>query len=750
MSLENSPSFLLNFSEREMNGEAKHFYQFKSFRLDVGERQLLHDNSSVPLTPKAFDVLAVLVERGGHLVEKDELLRIVWADSFVEEANVARIVHTLRKALGEDDNGNKFIETVAKKGYRFVAEVKEISVLPSPNFAEPETPDERIHLEIANEIKPAIANEISIGKNTVFSNKWMWTGLTGGTIALLIAVFLFIANYHHVLGKVEIIQSTQITNWSGLDFYPAFSPDGNIIAFSSDRTGSFEIYVKQLVTGAKEVQITSDGAQNIQPAFSPDGSLIAYTSKRGGIWLVPVSGGTPRQLTESGTFPAWSPNGLLIAFSDKSNQLSDPSGRNANSGATLWLVSTDGGEPKRLTQPVNPAGGHAAPSWSPDGKRILFDTNDPSYSEVWSVSAQGDDLKKLSGNLKLATDAVYAPDGKSVLFVAEGGSYLYQVNLSVTGDAVGEPIKIFDARNSRIRNLSVAAKAKRIVYSAMTLNSNLWEMPVLPNGDAAQGETVHLTQNTNIRNTHPAFSPDGKRIAYASYDGSSQSQIWVMDADGNNKIQLTTGSDGNFSPEWFSDGKRIGYKSGIGVSVVTVEGEVVKKLFDLDPSSNVARMSPDGKQFAFSSTRNGGITNVWLISSEGGEPRQLTFDKVRASFPTWSPDGKLVAVGMTNNGEPGIYIIPQEGGEPEQLLSDKSPTFFWGWSPDGDKILFAGQRNEIWNIYWISRSTKQQKQLTNFTKLDSFVRYPTWSPSGDKIVYEYTETTGNIWMMDLK
>jgi DNA-binding winged helix-turn-helix (wHTH) protein/tetratricopeptide (TPR) repeat protein len=127
MSLENSPGFLLNFSEREMNGEAKHFYQFKSFRLDVEERQLLNNNLPVSLTPKAFDVLAALVTRGGHLVEKDELLKSVWSDSFVEEANVARIVHTLRRILGDDGNGNKYIETVAKKGYRFVAEVEKIA-----------------------------------------------------------------------------------------------------------------------------------------------------------------------------------------------------------------------------------------------------------------------------------------------------------------------------------------------------------------------------------------------------------------------------------------------------------------------------------------------------------------------------------------------------------------------------------------------------------------------------------------------
>ena len=132
MSLANFPDFLLNFSVREMNVEEKHFYQFKSFRLDVVERQLLNNNQAVPLAPKIFDVLVALVERVGHLVEKDELLQIVWSDSFVEEANIARIVHTLRKTLGEDDNGNKFIETVAKKGYRFVAEVTEVCETPAP------------------------------------------------------------------------------------------------------------------------------------------------------------------------------------------------------------------------------------------------------------------------------------------------------------------------------------------------------------------------------------------------------------------------------------------------------------------------------------------------------------------------------------------------------------------------------------------------------------------------------------------
>lgn len=139
MSLENSSDFLLNFSVDDMKDDENHFYQFKSFRLDVAERQLLNNGVFVPLMPKVFDVLVVLVERSGHLVEKDELLRTVWADSFVEEANIARIIHELRKVLGEDKSDDKFIETVAKKGYRFVAETKRYSEnenQPSPTAGE--------------------------------------------------------------------------------------------------------------------------------------------------------------------------------------------------------------------------------------------------------------------------------------------------------------------------------------------------------------------------------------------------------------------------------------------------------------------------------------------------------------------------------------------------------------------------------------------------------------------------------------
>jgi Tol biopolymer transport system component len=572
-------------------------------------------------------------------------------------------------------------------------------------------------------------------------------------LALLVVgayIFRLIGNRSRADETPAISRVVQITSWAGLDFYPALSPDGNTVAFSSDRTGSFEIYVKQLAAGAGEVQLTADGGQNFEPAFSSRGDLIAYCSKkRGGIWVIPVTGGNPRQLTEFGSHPAWSPDGAQIAFqSAPAGEIGFNAG-NAQPPSTIWLVSAEGGEPRQLTEAGNPAGGHGAPSWSPDGKRVAFDASNFGTYSVWSVSLQGTDVKKTSGQLH-ATDAVYAPDGKSIYFVGDRGSSIQKVNVSGAGEPIGEPIKVFDASGARIRQISIAANGKRIMYASLSTSSDIWLTPLTLDVDSTNEQPIELTHGRNTRNTLPAFSPDGKRIVYVVYGVGGIWQLWVMDADGNHQNQLA--ADGTI-PCWFPDGNRVGFISGIDKHPeywsVAVEGGKEKKLFDFDESVNFARLSPDGKQVAFNSNR-GGTRNIWLASIEGGAPKQLTFDRESAGFPAWSPDGKWLAFQVSHSEGSYIAMIPSAGGEPIRLTFDKGEHFIHDWSPDSEKILLAGQRDDTWNVYWVSRSTKQEKQLTHFTKLNSYVRYPAWSPLNDRIAYEYAETTGNIWMLELK
>jgi Tol biopolymer transport system component len=693
---------------------------------------------------------------------------------FVEDLprELGRIIHkTLRKDREERYQVVKDLLIDLKslaQDLEFERRVKQTST-PSENAATPAGVRTSLETAVApiktDEVVDALPTVISKSSLSSIVKPRRWP-----TVAL-IAVLLIGASFgiyklwtrSREITPPVVSNIARVTAWSGLDAQPALSPDGNSVAFTSNHDGSFEIYIRQLTPGGREIPLTSDGQENLQPVWSPDGQRIAYFSKkRGGIWIIPARGGASRQLTEFGSAPAWSHDGGMIAFqSDASSPLTEGS----VGSSTIWIIPTQGGAPQQITKVGNPPGGHVGPTWSPDNRRIAFVDLNYTTQEIWSVSVMGADVKQLThrpnaragqtANWKdplegRAISPVYAPDGRSVFL--EVGPVVWMLPISPTDDEpVGNPVKIIDAGNSWLSGLTLAADGKKMAYCAQNLASNIWSIPVSATTNEPTGNSKPLTNQTGARNSQPAFSPDGRKLAFIEFLRGGNVSLWVANADGQNASEL--GAWGNV-PSWFPDGDQIAFTSNRenhwSVWATSLGKGRDHLLIDVGRDIQYARLSPDGKQFAFNLVDETGVINLWTVPISGGPPKQLTFDRELAGFPAWSPDGNFLSFQMKRGDDAYVMIMPSGGGEATQLISDHGRSWPFSFSPDGDKIAFAGDRNGVWNVYWVSRSTKQVKQVTNYTKLNTYVRYPAWSPLRNQIAYEYAETTGNIWLMDLK
>jgi len=144
-----------------------------------------------------------------------------------------------------------------------------------------------------------------------------------------------------------------------------------------------------------------------------------------------------------------------------------------------------------------------------------------------------------------------------------------------------------------------------------------------------------------------------------------------------------------------------------------------------------------------------GPPNLWAASVEASDARQLTFDSELAGFPSFSPDGKRIAFEQKRGDTTNVMVMPATGGPAQQLTHEPGQSWPDGWSPDGKRIAFAGLRGGVWNIWSVSTDTRQEKRITSYTQMNHYVRYPTWSPDGSSIVYEYGETKANVWIVAL-
>jgi Tol biopolymer transport system component/DNA-binding winged helix-turn-helix (wHTH) protein len=695
-------------------------YQFDNVQVEPESFRLSRADAPVQIEPKAFQVLLFLIENRGRLIEKRELLDAVWKETFVTENALTREIAQLRKALGETAREAKYIETVPTKGYRFIADVKikngrkSVEETKAEKLAAIEkdaNPDGSANLPSAPNV--AVVRE-QAAKRTGYLKSPVTLVLIGALALLAVGGVLLWRFLRQPAWEMRSVRRmAQLTTWPGLDIYPSLSPDGNSLAYSSNHEGNFEIYVKPLASGGHEIRVTSDGQQNSEPAWSPDGQYIAYHSRNhGGIWIVPSLGGSARRLTEFGSKPAWSRDGSMIAFQSEAPSDLSSNAYGALPPSTIWTIPSRGGQATQITQVGVPPGGHSSPTWSPDGKRIVFLAYDTSLAELWSVTAEGGELKRLTTQ-QLFFDPIYAPDGGAIYCVGVSRNMygLWRIPVApANGERSGEADEVQSAGPQPIRNLSISADGKKIAYASRSLISDIWSVPLSPASNDATAPPVPLLQDRSQRKTNPAISPDGKRIALGIWRSGAPGGVWLMDADGKNLAQLTNTAVSRVLPGWLSNDEvaYITYRQDDALfSSINLKTGVERAILPLTPDMDFMRPSPDGKQLAYNSSKSGTI-NVWKVALENGQPRQLTFDKELMGWPIWSPDGRYLTFEMKRGEDTHIAIMPSDGGEITQLTFDHGQSWPHSWSPDGTRIAFAGFRNGVWNIWWVSVRIKHK------------------------------------------
>jgi Tol biopolymer transport system component len=545
----------------------------------------------------------------------------------------------------------------------------------------------------------------------------------------------------------------QVTTTLGIDLQPSFSPDGRSLAYASNRAGNFKIYVQPMGPGGHPVALTREG-DSFEPAFSPDGQSLAFHRRGGGIWLMPAAGGAPRRLTEFGSRPSFSPDGALVVF--QSEPLVDLAANAfpALPPSTLWLVPAKGGAVRALTRPGEPPGGHGAPSWSRDGKRIVFGAADRRLAQIWSVGVDGKSLVRLLQDQPYASDPVFSADGRHLFYSATSRTSTYglwRMPVGEAGQPSGPPVELVNLGALRLRHLTLSRDGRRLAYSALALASNLWSVRL--GAGFAPGERPRPLTSETGKSARPSFSPDGATIAFDRGRPGVPTDIWTMAADGSAARALTTeGSEDNL-PSWFPDGSRLAFASDRGgrfaVWAMDVSGGATAEILSLDQDVDWPRLSPDGTRVAFNSRKGSGTVNVWVAPVGGGEPRQLTFDREIAGFPAWSPDGRTLALEVKRGDDMQIAVLPADGGPVTPLTSDPGQAWPYSWSPDGTWIVYAGQRDGVWNVWAVNSRTREQRRLTNHDSPDAYVRTPAVSPRGDLVVYEYAQTMGNVWMVEI-
>lgn len=755
-----SSNLSLIFSEFNLNmaSDSKRIaYVFEDYRLDAANRLLYRGDVEISLPPKAIETLLALVVRRGEVLSKDDLMKIIWADVVVEESNLSHYLYVLRKTLGNRRDGQPFIETLRRRGYRFSSEVQIIEEPAEPkNFTENSSIDSDAHFDKTtlwekNTASVYNSNHHAKGR-TVFSTHWslILATLTFAAVSTL-TTFLYFqfqpVKNTPVSARAEM-SVTHLTNGNST-LLATISPDGKYFVYHEQDGDITRLWLQQ--TGQpNRIEIIPASQKRISAkTFSPDGEFIYFIAGEMGenqdsLYRVPTLGGTvTKVLTDIATPVSFSPDGKEMVF-----------GRhNENAGEFAFVIAASDGSKERLLlagsgMEMNLFGGSA---WSPDGKMIAFGAcNVNSSIQIGACSLYGIEMQ--TGVIKtLSTEKwdtcyrmAWTRDGEGLVFIGTraGDSYtMWRDVVYYVSASTGESRRITTDGN-RHDGWSLGVTDDNSVLILLTNRaSQIWAMN--SNGDSRTA--VQLTTGQADGRAGLAPLPDG-RIGYITRSGEILS-VWTMNSDGTDRKQITNepsfieelraSPDGRY---FVFSGRRDGQNH---LFRIDANGGNLKQLTEGDTIECDSTISPDGKRIIYFNTLFEGKSlknRIWKVSIEGGAPIHLNDTEYFTSVPHFSPDGKFISNVRYEN----RISVETENGTPVKTFETVATPFLnigALWMPDGKSLTYNVYRKNVYNIWQQPINGGEPRQLTDFTSGDIY-RYA-FSSDGSRIYLARGYSTRN-------
>jgi Tol biopolymer transport system component/DNA-binding winged helix-turn-helix (wHTH) protein len=646
--------------------------RFGPFTLDAESGELRKGTTRLKVPDQSIEVLKALVERPGQLVTREELRQRLWSsDTFVDfDAGLNAAVKRLRDALGDSADRPILIETLPRRGYRFIG-----------------------RLEMTEPAQDALTNDVPPGSEVESDATNVRpiprvAGIRPVTVLLMLAV-VAAAAVGALVGlraghgvTPAALNSVPVTTYAGREVDPSISPDGQQVAFAwdTDDGDNFDIYVKQIGRDER-LRLTTDPAIERRPVWSPDGQRIAFLRQeadaRATIVVVPALGGREQPVVDAQTPFApltsdlsWTPDGKGLLYLDR-----------VGLSLAVFVCWIDTRERLQLTTP-EPDYSDASPVIAPDGSRLAFVRRFFGFNGGRVLVQPIENMRPIGKPRALTSDDAAA----GVDWTADGRSLVYGSALGLLRvRADGGPSEQVYAGVGFLTP-SVARHGHRLVFQHLTTDNNIWRIEGPSSGNwPSATRPIKIVSSTHT-DTSPHISYDGRRIAYRS-ERSGSPEIWVSNIDGSEPVQLTH-ADGRFvgSPRWSPNGEWIALDSiGSGtfsIYVVSAHGGAMQQVTTTRNSVRPS-WSHDGRWIYFSSTQSGS-EQIWKIRSNGqGAAIQLTNDGGYEPFESF--DGLYVYYAKMR-ATPGIWHVPIDGGEEVKVLG-RGIESSWGLTTQGIVVM---------------------------------------------------------------